>query len=74
MSYSVEALQDGYCYPDTAVLINKLNIRSQDELNIAEKLYVSSNALKVREQSFSEPFTFDFYCNLHKTLFGDIYQ
>lgn len=74
MSYSVEALQDGYCYPDTAVLINKLNIRSQEELNLAEKLYVSSNALKVREHSFSEPFTFDFYCNLHKTLFGDIYQ
>ena len=74
MSYSVEALQDEYCYTNTSVLINKLDIHSQEELSIAEKLYACSNAVRIREQNFSEPFTFDFYCNLHKTLFSDIYD
>ncbi len=74
MSYSLDALQDSYCYPETSVLINKLNIRNQKDLDKAEKMSVLLHTVETEQRPPCEPFTFDFYCNLHKTLFSDIYD
>lgn len=74
MSYSTDALRDGYCYPETSVLINKLNIMDQKDLDKAEKMSVALHTVEIGQRPLFEPFTFDFYRNLHKTLFGDIYQ
>ncbi len=45
MAYSVNASLDG-CYPGTSVLVNKLNIRNQQQLDENEMLITSVKAAK----------------------------
>ena len=73
MSYSIDATQDG-CYPETTVLINKLDLHSQDALDQAERIYVTLRATELEAKIYTEPFTFDFYRSLHKSLFQDLYD
>ncbi|MBD5111121.1 MAG: cell filamentation protein Fic [Ruminococcaceae bacterium] len=73
MRYSLSASDDS-CYPCTTVLINKQNIRKQEKLNKVEKMYVTLRTDELMKTDFTEPFTFEFYCYIHKVLFGDIYD
>ncbi|MBC3766144.1 Fic/DOC family protein [Neptunicella marina] len=65
---------DGYCYPDTTVLVNLLNIRNQEHLTQAETEFTIE-----RYRSYSAPvlsaksFTFQHFKQLHKHLFQDLY-
>lgn len=63
-------MTDPYVYPDTHVLINRLDIRDPDELERLERLMSAAAAIR-------RPDTTDFspkgYCDLHKHLFGDLY-
>lgn len=73
MSYSITSSSD-HCYPGTTVLINKLDLRSQESLDQAEKIAISLRSVELESRGNSEPFTFAFYCSIHKHLFGDIYE
>lgn len=72
MAYSVTSSNDG-CYPGTTVLINKLGLKSQAALDAAESVAATLHSTEIECEPCDVPFTFDFYCCLHKRLFGDLY-
>lgn len=67
--------QDSYCYPDSNVLINKLNITNHDELSEAE---LEFTAFRYSEYSSSirslSEFNLSHLKNLHWHLFQDVYD
>lgn len=71
--YSLEGTQKD-CYPDTTVLINKLDIRNQKMLNVAELRIVISMTMKIEKEIKFKNVDFNFYKNLHKQLFDDLYE
>ena len=73
MAYSISA-SDNLCYPGSTVLINRLNLQTQEALNKAELAAVSVHAAEIQSAFLNEPFTFDAYCKLHGQLFGDLYE
>lgn len=73
MAYNIITSDDS-CYDGTSVLINKFDIKNQDLLSQAETNFVLLHSAEIRNSTVSEPFTFPFYCSLHKRLFGDIYS
>ncbi|MDO6707014.1 putative adenosine monophosphate-protein transferase Fic [Photobacterium sp. 1_MG-2023] len=63
--------QDPDCYPDSAVLINLLNIEDEDELALAERDFT-----RVRAEHFEpkfDQFHLTYLKTIHFTLFQDIY-
>ena len=73
MSYSITASNVG-CYPGTTVLVNKLGLKCQQALDEAESVAVSLRLAQIESEAVDAPFTFAFYCDLHKRLFGDLYD
>ena len=73
MSYSMDSSGES-CYPGTTVLINKLGIREQTILTDTEQTIASLHSIEIENSPPSEPFTFEFYCSLHRRLFSDIYD
>lgn len=71
--YSLEGSQDS-CYPDTTVLVNKLNIRSQELLTKAESMLVTSCSVRLEKTLKFENVDFEYYKNLHGQMFGDLYE
>lgn len=71
--YSMEGTQKD-CYPDTTVLVNKLGIKKQEELNSIERQFVLLRSSQVEKEAVFENVSFDFYKSLHKQLFGDLYE
>lgn len=62
-----------YCYPNSYVLKNKLNIRNNKDLEEAERNITAHRILQVRQNPFEEPLDFNYLCKLHKHIFQDIY-
>jgi cell filamentation protein len=65
-----DAVADPYCYPDTNILINKLNLRDQKQLDAFEA--------EITMQRASEPFpggrlSYTHYCAIHRHIFQDVY-
>lgn len=73
MAYSIISASDD-CYPGTTVLMNKLGLEKQDALDYAEKIATSLRAVEIENELFSAPFSFEAYCDIHRRLFGDIYE
>ncbi len=73
MAYSVNASLDG-CYPGTSVLVNKLNIRNQQQLDENEMLITSVKAAKYELAPFGGNPDYIYLKKLHQYLFGDIYS
>lgn len=71
--YSLEGSHDN-CYPDTTVLVNKLNIKTQELLTEAESLLVTSCSVRLEKTLKFEKVDFDYYKNLHRKMFGDLYE
>ena len=65
--------QSLYCYPESDVLINKLNIRNNDELKRAEEEITSLKQYMLMESPIKGRFTKTQLINIHRFLFGDIY-
>ena len=65
-------IQDHYCYPDSAVLINKLGITDQSALDIAE-LEFTQYRVEQYEPDF-EDFSWASLLHIHFFLFQDIYS
>ena len=64
--------QDPYCHEGTDLLVNKLGITAAAELDAAEQQITK---LKTLDIDFAPPpYNLDYLCNIHLTLFGDIYE
>ena len=72
--YYYEFEQDSiYCYPDSFVLKNKLNITDGDLLEEAERNITALRILALRKNPPAGVMDFRYLRRLHKEIFGDIY-
>ena len=64
------------CYPDSDVLINKYNIRDKEMLEKFEiqKVFAKLLGLDVRPERINCTYDVEHIVNIHKYLFGDIYE
>lgn len=63
-----------YCYPNSSVLINKLNIRNQDDLSVAEREITSVKLAYAKQNPIPGHFNLEHLKSIHKFLFSDIYH
>ena len=63
--YNYEWTAD-YCYKDTDVLINKLNITNDDDLYNAERELVSLRTYELNEKPLKGNFDFEYLKDIHK--------
>lgn len=73
MAYSMDPIQDG-CYPGTAVLVNKFDIREEAKLNEVEAVLVSARSAEWTNQPRADSFDFAHYKAVHRFLFSDLYD
>lgn len=66
-------MKDIYVYPNTYVLVNKLNIRDAKKLDNAENVYVSLNINTLILNPIKIESVFDIK-KIHKCLFFDLYE
>lgn len=71
--YTYEKTVD-YCYKDTDVLINKLNITNDKDLYNAERELVSLRVSAFNDNPLKGNFDFNYLKAIHKYLFQDIYK
>lgn len=72
--YSYEFEYDKrYCYPDSKVLKNKLNIRDAKTLEEAERKITSLRTMEAMQKGIRGQFDFNHLKRIHKFLFADIY-
>lgn len=65
---------DPYSYPQTGVLINKLNIKSQKDLQLAESEYSANRLYQLRTTPIKGNFDLEHLKKIHKHIFQDIYK
>ncbi|ENE6639036.1 Fic family protein [Salmonella enterica] len=65
---------DPYSYPQTGVLINKLNIKSQKDLQLAESEYSANRLYQLRTAPIKGNFDLEHLKKIHKYIFQDIYK
>ena len=63
-----------YCYPNSFVLINKLNIKDFNTLKSAEADFVSARLFELENQSIKGYFDKNHLYEIHKYLFQDLYD
>ena len=73
MAYSLDSLKDD-CYPGTTVLINKLDIRNDKLLAEAEQTITAINYAQIETEMKFVEVDFEFYKDIHRHLFYDIYE
>lgn len=66
-------VQSIYCYPDSNVLKNKLNIRDPGELKQAEEEFVAVKQLVLLQDPIKGRFTMTHLLRIHRFLFEDVY-
>ncbi len=72
-SYSYEWDRE-YCYPNSNVLMNKLNIQDADALHTAEREITSLRLAAAKMQPIKGKFDMRHLQKIHAYLFGDIYD
>lgn len=73
MSLKYGSSKSKYCYPDTDILINNLDIRDEDLLKEAEGLYSAQRLLELEAAPLEGDFDFLHVKKIHKHIFQDIY-
>lgn len=68
-----EARNSIYCYENSDVLINKLNIKDNKKLQEAEEKIVAMKLYILRQNKNIGDFSKEHFLNIHKFLFEDIY-
>lgn len=58
-----------YCYPDSNVLINKLNITNNDDLSVAEREITSIKLAYAKQNRIKGNFDLKHMQKIHKFLF-----
>src|SRR5690606_22015555 len=66
-------MQSKYYYPNTNVLINKLNIWDEKELEISERRITTVKIAKLYEKPITGNFDMKHLQAIHKHIFQDIY-
>lgn len=66
-------VQSIYCYPDSDVLKNKLNIRDKAELKQAEEEFTAVKQLVLLQEPLKGRFTKTHLLRIHRFLFEDVY-
>lgn len=66
--------QSIYCYPDSNVLRNKLNIRDRDELTSIEHEVSFVRIIELAQKPICGKFTKHHLMQIHKYIFQDIYR
>lgn len=75
MQYDYEYEWDReYCYPHSTVLINKLNIKNQEELLVAEREITSLKIAMAKWKPIEGNFDLEHLKKIHKFIFEDIYS
>lgn len=67
------SVQSVYCYQDTDILINRLDIRDAELLSEADTEYSAQRLLELDMQPINGKFTLNHLKNIHKYIFQDIY-
>ncbi|MBR2658434.1 Fic family protein [Candidatus Saccharibacteria bacterium] len=67
-------MQDPYCYPDSRVLKNKLNIHSFEGLEEAERRLAKYREVELLDSPVIGKFDFKHLQKIHAYLFQDIYD
>lgn len=62
-----------YCYDNSEVLINKLNIHNRKDLQYYEAKITAAKSLALRQQGITGNFDKKHYLSIHEYLFEDIY-
>ncbi len=73
MGYSIDAITDG-CYDGTTCLINKFDIRNEEQLSKIEADITFAKATILENTPISDKFDLDHYKAIHKFLFEDLYD
>ena len=66
-------VQSMYCYPDTDVLINKLDIHDKAELKQAEEEFTAVKQMALLQEPIKGRFTKTHLFRIHRFLFEDVY-
>ena len=72
LSYEYER-DDYYCYPNSSVLKNKLNIEDEKALSEAEREITAIKTLELIDRPLKGELDFNYIKRLHRHLFSDIY-
>lgn len=67
-------MSDLYCYPDSNILKNKLNIQNHDLLMKAEADFVMARMKQLHQKPLEGRYDFKHFCCYHRYLFQDIYE
>lgn len=62
-----------YCYPDSDVLMNKLNIHDAEKLQEAERKLTMLRLIDLLDRPVAGKFDFKHLQTIHKYIFQDIY-
>lgn len=68
-----EAVNSIYCYPNSNILVNKLNIHDNEKLSIIERKLVLLKLYELRQNKKIGNFDINHFLSIHKFLFEDIY-
>ena len=63
-----------YCYPNSFVLINKLNLSDTRELSEAERQITALNLLEIKEKPVRGKFDMKHLRDIHRAIFKEIYS
>lgn len=67
-------MSDPYIYPGSRVLINKLGIRDQEQLDAAEAAVTSLRMKQLKLNPLEGNFDYRHFCDVHKHIFQDLYE
>ena len=73
MGYSIES-STANCYEGTTCLINKFDIHDESKLAILESDITLAKSIILEHMPIELPMDFNFYKNIHRVLFEDIYD
>ena len=73
VSYEYER-DDYYCYPDSAVLKNKLGIKDDKKLIEAERKISAYKLIELEHNPIPGELNFEYLRKIHRYLFEDIYE
>lgn len=62
-----------YCYPDTGILKNRMNIHDAGRFSEAEIRFVSIRLYQLYANPISGSFDFAHLCRIHHHIFQDLY-
>lgn len=63
-----------YCYPDTSILINRLDIHDKSQLFAAETSLVAIRLYQLYQNPIKGKFDYSHLCRIHHYIFQDLYS